>query len=209
MNAAQRQFRSARLVYRAFQSPDDDGLFDSIQRDPVAFGNSCASLHKPLDSKFIENIRKYLMDNSLLFVVISLATPNLGEEVKSGEAGSIIPRSIGTLFLKASSPDMTHHSCSELGIDILHQYQAQGYGAEAITWALDWAFGSARLHRVELMVLGWNERVKALYERLGFKEEGRKRENLWRDGRWWDEIYMGLLEDEWREAREGEVAKSC
>jgi RimJ/RimL family protein N-acetyltransferase len=104
---------------------------------------------------------------------------------------------IGTLFLKSSSPDMLHHRCSELGIDIKREYQGQGYGTEAIRWVLDWAFNSAGLHRVELNVLGWNPRAARIYEILGFREEGRRRDCLFRDGRWWDEVHMGLLRGEW------------
>ena len=30
--------------------------------------------------------------------------------------------------------------------------------------------------------------------------EGRAREAIWRDGRWWDEIHMSVLEPDWRAA---------
>lgn len=195
-------FRSERLVYRAFDSPEDDQFFDSIQRDPIAFANSCPSLHKPLDHRFTENIRKFLVENSLLFVVICLASSKKQESAPSEDAQKDKDESdnlepIGTLFLKSSSPDMAHHRCSEFGIDIVRRYQGQAYGTEAITWMLDWAFGTAGLHRVELAVLGWNEQAHKLYERVGFREEGRKKRNLWKSGRWWDEIFMGIVEDEW------------
>jgi hypothetical protein len=31
--------------------------------------------------------------------------------------------------------------------------------------------------------------------------EGRSRESIWRDGRWWDELAMSVLESDWRAAR--------
>jgi hypothetical protein len=31
--------------------------------------------------------------------------------------------------------------------------------------------------------------------------EGRSREAIWRDGTWWDELHMSVLEPEWRAAR--------
>jgi hypothetical protein len=31
--------------------------------------------------------------------------------------------------------------------------------------------------------------------------EGRSREAIWRDGIWWDELHMSVLEPEWRAAR--------
>jgi RimJ/RimL family protein N-acetyltransferase len=35
--------------------------------------------------------------------------------------------------------------------------------------------------------------------RSGFVEEGRERRANFQDGRWWDMISMGILEEEWRE----------
>lgn len=57
----------------------------------------------------------------------------------------------------------------------------------------------AGLHRVGLNVVEWNEGAKTLYEKLGFVVEGRQREALWFDGRWWDYLFLGILEREWRD----------
>jgi hypothetical protein len=35
--------------------------------------------------------------------------------------------------------------------------------------------------------------------------EGRSRESIWRDGRWWDELAMSVLESDWRARRDGAV----
>ena len=37
--------------------------------------------------------------------------------------------------------------------------------------------------------------------RCGFVVEGRSRESIWRDGRWWDELAMSVLESDWRRRR--------
>ena len=50
-------------------------------------------------------------------------------------------------------------------------------------------------------MFAFNERAIRAYERVGFADEGRAREAIWRDGRWWDEIHMSVLEPEWRAAR--------
>ena len=39
------------------------------------------------------------------------------------------------------------------------------------------------------------------YRRCGFTTEGRARESIWRDGRWWDEMAMSVLESDWRARR--------
>jgi RimJ/RimL family protein N-acetyltransferase len=78
-----------------------------------------------------------------------------------------------------------------------------GFGSEATALMLEHAFGVLGLHRVSLAVFEYNERAIRAYRRVGFTVEGRSREAIWRDGRFWDEIQMSILEDEWRAAREG------
>ena len=63
---------------------------------------------------------------------------------------------------------------------------------------LDHAFGTLGLHRIALYVFEFNERAIRAYRRCGFVVEGRSRESIWRDGRWWDELAMSVLESDWR-----------
>jgi hypothetical protein len=39
---------------------------------------------------------------------------------------------------------------------------------------------------------------------LGFRHVGRVRVAFWLVGRWWDEVGLGMLEEEWREMQEKE-----
>ena len=73
-----------------------------------------------------------------------------------------------------------------------------GYGTEATRLMLDHAFGTLSLHRIALFVFEFNERAIRAYQRCGFVIEGRSRESIWRDGRWWDELAMSVLESDWR-----------
>ena len=73
---------------------------------------------------------------------------------------------------------------------------------------IDHALGSLGLHRVALSVFAFNERAIRAYLRVGFVIEGRSREAIWRDGRWWDEIHMSVLEPDWRAARWQAMAES-
>jgi len=82
-----------------------------------------------------------------------------------------------------------------------HDAWGHGYGSETTRLMVDHALGSLGLHRVALTVFAFNERAIRAYERVGFVIEGRAREAIWRDGRWWDEIHMSVLEPEWRAAR--------
>jgi len=75
-----------------------------------------------------------------------------------------------------------------------------GYGTEAAELMLAHAFSRLALHRVALSVFEYNARAIRSYEKCGFVVEGRAREAIYRDGRFWDEIHMSILAEEW-EAR--------
>ena len=63
------------------------------------------------------------------------------------------------------------------------------------------AFSRLSLHRVALTVFEFNARAIRSYEKCGFTVEGRARDAILRDGRFWDEIHMSILASEW-EARQ-------
>jgi RimJ/RimL family protein N-acetyltransferase len=73
-----------------------------------------------------------------------------------------------------------------------------GYGTEATALMVEHAFRALGLHRVALSVFEFNERATRAYRRCGFIVEGRAREAIWRDGRWWDELSMSILATEWQ-----------
>ena len=77
-----------------------------------------------------------------------------------------------------------------------------GYGTEATQLMLAHAFKQLSLHRVALSVFEFNTRAIRAYEKCGFVIEGRARQAIFRNGRFWDEIHMSILLDEW-EARQG------
>ena len=79
----------------------------------------------------------------------------------------------------------------------------RGLGTEATELMLEHAFERLGLHRVGLSVFSYNLRAIRAYEKAGFRIEGRQREAILRDGRYWDEIQMGVLVDEWVQRRYG------
>lgn len=69
----------------------------------------------------------------------------------------------------------------------------RGYGTEATSLVLDYAFDTVGLHRVELSVYPFNPRGQRAYEKAGFVREGVRRQALRWDGAWHDVIVMGVL----------------
>jgi RimJ/RimL family protein N-acetyltransferase len=74
----------------------------------------------------------------------------------------------------------------------------RGFGTEATRLMIDHAFSGLGLHRVALTVFSFNERAIRSYRSVGFIVEGRAREAIWREGRWWDEISMSILDVDWQ-----------
>jgi len=74
----------------------------------------------------------------------------------------------------------------------------RGYGTEATRLMIDHAFSGLGLHRIALSVFAFNERAIRSYRSVGFVIEGRAREAIWREGRWWDEISMSILAADWK-----------
>ena len=79
----------------------------------------------------------------------------------------------------------------------------KGYGTEATEMMLVHAFTRLPLHRVALTVFDFNTRAIRAYEKCGFVVEGRSREAIFRDGRYWDEIHMSVLVHEWEARQKG------
>ena len=76
------------------------------------------------------------------------------------------------------------------------QHMGRGYGFEATRLVPSYAFESLGLHRVDLRVLDFNERVIHLYRRCGFVTEGRERESCRINESWHDDIVMAILAHE-------------
>jgi RimJ/RimL family protein N-acetyltransferase len=77
-------------------------------------------------------------------------------------------------------------------------YLGRGLGAESSILVLSHAFRDLGLHRVDLRVLAFNTGAMTVYPRCGFVVEGRESDSCWLEGRWYDDIIMGLLEREFR-----------
>ena len=76
------------------------------------------------------------------------------------------------------------------------EYWGRGYGTDAISTMLRFAFNEQNLHRVWLYVYPENERALRCYERCGFQIEGREREGRFQDGDYRDNIRMSILSHE-------------
>ena len=89
------------------------------------------------------------------------------------------------------------HYC-DLGYSLAENRQGQGLMSEAVLAAIRYAFDELKLHRVKAAYLPTNERSGGLLRRLGFVVEGYARDYLLIQGRWQDQVLVGLVNPEWR-----------
>jgi len=74
--------------------------------------------------------------------------------------------------------------------------RGKGFGTEVARLMLEHAFNVLGLHNVMLNVFGFNAAGHRAYDKAGFRELGRRRECVPRDGKLWDEIFMECLSTE-------------
>jgi RimJ/RimL family protein N-acetyltransferase len=84
------------------------------------------------------------------------------------------------------------HSAT-LGLSVRKAFQGKGIGTLLMKTTIDWARASGTLRRLDLRVYHDNTRAIALYKKLGFEVEGRRRQSILRDGQLIDDIEMSLV----------------
>ncbi len=90
------------------------------------------------------------------------------------------------------------HSNAWVGIGIGDRdFWSKGYGTDMMRVCLCYAFLELGMQRVSLGLHGYNARALRSYEKAGFKLEGYTRQDVLREGKRFNTIWMGILRDEW------------
>ena len=86
---------------------------------------------------------------------------------------------------------------AEIGFILDPRHQGKGYATEAARGMLDWAFGTAGLHRVIGRTEARNTASSRVLEKLGMRLEAHLVENEWVKGEWQSELVYAVLDREW------------
>ena len=207
ISSALEALKSERLEYQAFDT-DDQELLEFIHKndvnDPVIGALSLTEPPKPRTKKYTAECIDGLAKCD--FIVTINLPPSVATKATNSNDDSKATRStekseiIGYIGL-GSPGDTARHQCATIMISIASPYQSRGYGSEAINWIVDWGFTYQNLHRIAIETVSFNERAVALYQKLGFKIEGRKRDAILYGGKRYDTIDMSMLVHEWEELR--------
>lgn len=99
-------------------------------------------------------------------------------------------------FTKFYDIDRTNNNCV-LGADIHKDFRGRGLARPMWELMLHACFENMGLHRVSLTTASYNNIGQRVYRGLGFREEGRLVQSLYRDGTYHDQICMFMLRDDW------------
>ncbi len=97
------------------------------------------------------------------------------------------------------------HSEAWVGLGIgEREFWSKGYGTDMMKLCLQYAFNELCVERVSLGVHEYNPRALKSYEKCGFRLEGRTRQDVMREGRRTDSLWMGILREEWLQMQNGD-----
>ncbi|WP_150460036.1 GNAT family N-acetyltransferase [Nesterenkonia ebinurensis] len=85
----------------------------------------------------------------------------------------------------------------KLGMVVGPEFQDRGYGTDILEVALRLAFTEYACRKVELIVFGFSDRGIHTYEKVGFQVEGRRRGSVMHAGKWYDDVSMGIMAEEY------------
>jgi RimJ/RimL family protein N-acetyltransferase len=89
------------------------------------------------------------------------------------------------------------HGEMEVGFTLSPAHQGKGYGTEAVSGLVAYAFGTLGMHRVIAVTDALNAPAAALLTRVGLRKEAHFRENIFFKGAWSSEFVFAILASEW------------
>lgn len=78
------------------------------------------------------------------------------------------------------------------------EFWGKGYGTDAKMSLLNYAFNTLGLQKMCSGAMDFNERSIRYSLRCGYKVEGRLRNHIFRNGRFHDEVLLGIFRGEWK-----------
>ncbi len=78
--------------------------------------------------------------------------------------------------------------------------RGKGFGSETMQMILRYAFEELNLYRLSADTFEYNEGAQKFLLKHGWQCEVRRREAVYRDGRYWDGLAFGILAEEWQAA---------
>ncbi|MDZ7586389.1 MAG: GNAT family protein [Patescibacteria group bacterium] len=121
-------------------------------------------------------LKKVSLDNSQEFLIFGKARKKIG-------------------YVRLTEIDRINRSVC-VGGDILPRERGKGHAKMMFKLIFQLGFKQWPMHRLWLLVMETNKAAVNLYQKLGFKLEGKQREAIFRDGKYINYLMMSILKDE-------------
>lgn len=170
-----------RVVLRPLSVADADGPYPGWFNDPVVCRYNSHHVHPYTREQAVEFIRSVAGSPDLVLAIADRAT---GDH-------------IGNVSLQ----QIDHRSRSAEFAIIVGARDAwgKGLGTEAAWLILDHGFRELNLRRVAAGTPAANTAMRRLAERLGMRQEGVRRQAMFKSGEYHDIVEFGVLRDEFQE----------
>ncbi len=89
------------------------------------------------------------------------------------------------------------HDVAEVGYWLGKKYWGKGITTEALELLLDFAFNELKLHRVYAYTFIDNIGSQRVLEKCGFTREGRRKEAIKKNGKYYDNFMFGLVSSDY------------
>ena len=162
------------IQLRALEPEDLDWLF-AIENN-VDNWEVSSTLHpfsKDLLKKYLANAHQDLFTAKQLRMVICIQE-----------------KAVGLIDLFDYDPQ--HHRAG-IGILILSEYRSKGVAYKAIQLLANYAFTHLQIHQLYANIIADNTKSLKLFKKIGFKIIGTKKEWIFQEGQYKDELFLQLL----------------
>ncbi|WP_343101144.1 GNAT family N-acetyltransferase [Romboutsia sp. MSSM.1001216sp_RTP31141st1_G3_RTP31141_220114] len=167
-----------RLLLRSISKNDSSDIFNYLSKDEVTKYLGKTSIK-------CENEAKILIDKIL----------KASSESNGMRWGIVLKENNKLIGLAGyNSIDFKNKKCN-LGYDIDSAYWHNGYGMEAVSEIIRYAFYDLNLHRIEAEVVIGNNSSSNLLTKLGFKKEGMLRQSIFKEGDFLDVEIFSLIQE--------------
>lgn len=164
-----------------------------------------------MEKRDIENARRLHNDDSTLFQLTDVEHVSEAQQESWFQSISTSRRSKRYVAHEKKTGDFVgvfrideldfKNRSACVGLDIARDKRRRHYSYEIYGYFLDYLFDQCGLHRLYLVTLETNAVARNLYAKLGFREEGRNREAIFRDGCYMDLICLSLLKLDHKQVR--------
>lgn len=165
----------------------------------------------PVDTS-AEAIEKYTqwLNDSEISIPLNNFTKVINNDKEKEFLNELLTKTPYTFAIVDIGNDNLIGNCGLFAVDNIHQTAEvglfigdkscwnKGYGTEALSLLIDYGFNALNLHNIQLRVFSFNKRGIRSYEKIGFKEYGRRREDVFIAGKRHDTIFMDILASEFK-----------